>query len=262
MKTKKKGFTLIELLVVISIIALLLSILLPSMQKAKQLTRRTICKSNLRQLAISLLLCAEDNKGKFPYKHKDSPANPNQYFIEGRAPYTDQRWIWKGYLEGYKLKKIGERNDDYDYAPEVMYCPSTVTTMFAHGKNWPLDTSYNFNAYQISYDYFNVGAQVEADDTYFNYEWLGSVDMPKTTFQQSYIPLMGDICMHRDVGAPFWRLANHFKAGAKENVFDEDPEILNNVRIDGSVSTYKFSDAEPYFEIEEYGQLNYWGRPN
>ena len=50
---KNKAFTLIELLVVISIIALLLAILMPSLQKAKEAGMRAVCLSNLHQLAIA-----------------------------------------------------------------------------------------------------------------------------------------------------------------------------------------------------------------
>lgn len=64
---KKKGFTLIELLVVISIIALLLSILLPSLSKAKVSARRVMCGTRLKSIHLAATLYAsEDPKGKLP----------------------------------------------------------------------------------------------------------------------------------------------------------------------------------------------------
>ena len=56
----KKGFTLIELLVVISIIALLLSILMPSLKRIKQQARDVICRSNLRQWGLTLQMYGSD----------------------------------------------------------------------------------------------------------------------------------------------------------------------------------------------------------
>ncbi len=60
---KIRGFTLIELLVVIAIIALLLSILMPSLQKVKEITRRTVCASNCRQVGIAANCYAAANDG-------------------------------------------------------------------------------------------------------------------------------------------------------------------------------------------------------
>ena len=58
---QKRGFTLIELLVVISIIAVLLSILMPSLKKAKQQTRMVICRSNLHQWGLIWTMFFQEN---------------------------------------------------------------------------------------------------------------------------------------------------------------------------------------------------------
>ena len=66
LKEKKKGFTLIELLVVISIIALLLAILLPTLARIKFSAKVVICKSNMKQWGLMNALYASDHEGKFP----------------------------------------------------------------------------------------------------------------------------------------------------------------------------------------------------
>jgi prepilin-type N-terminal cleavage/methylation domain-containing protein len=66
MKRKSAGFTLVELLVVIGIIALLISILLPSLNKAREAAKRIQCASGLRQLGASLQLYATNFKNYVP----------------------------------------------------------------------------------------------------------------------------------------------------------------------------------------------------
>lgn len=62
----QKGFTLIEILVVISIIALLVAILLPSLAKVKEMARTVVCKANLRNWMYAWNMYVDSNKGSFP----------------------------------------------------------------------------------------------------------------------------------------------------------------------------------------------------
>lgn len=71
---KLKAFTLIELLVVVAIIALLISILLPSLSRARELSKRTVCSSNLRGIGQAMYIYAQDGD-KFPAACQDKPNN-------------------------------------------------------------------------------------------------------------------------------------------------------------------------------------------
>ena len=66
MLKNKKGFTLIELLVVIAIIAMLLSIMMPALGKAKKIAQNVLCKANLHQWMYIWVLYTDDHDGKFP----------------------------------------------------------------------------------------------------------------------------------------------------------------------------------------------------
>src|SRR3954466_13055402 len=68
-KMKKHGFTLIELLVVIAIIAILAAILFPVFARARSQARKTMCTSNMKQMALATMMYVQDHDETFPPRY-------------------------------------------------------------------------------------------------------------------------------------------------------------------------------------------------
>jgi prepilin-type N-terminal cleavage/methylation domain-containing protein/prepilin-type processing-associated H-X9-DG protein len=84
-RSGKNGFTLIELLVVIAIIAILASMLLPALARAKESGKRIACVNDLRQLGLATQMYVDDHEGKFPPRTISSapgswPTSLNEYY--------------------------------------------------------------------------------------------------------------------------------------------------------------------------------------
>ncbi|MCU0918358.1 MAG: type II secretion system GspH family protein, partial [Planctomycetes bacterium] len=104
---KSKGFTLIELLVVIAIIAILMAVLMPSLQRAREQGKRAACLSNLKQLQLAWIAYADDNDDKIVNGEAEyGTAGTTSIPTSGR--HRDEKW-WvgtdchSGYMSGEKL---------------------------------------------------------------------------------------------------------------------------------------------------------------
>ena len=114
---RRTGFTLIELLMVIAVIAMLIGILVPALQAARQQAGAVVCSSNLKQLSLALIAYDQEN-GSFPYGFDDlafAPVEPPGGYV-GNAMYDMMGAWWFHFLANI----LGE---DFDKGT-VVWCPS------------------------------------------------------------------------------------------------------------------------------------------
>ncbi|MBI4580452.1 MAG: type II secretion system protein [Planctomycetes bacterium] len=112
---ERRGFTLIEVLVVVALIALLVSILLPSLRLAREQSKAVVCQSDLRQIMLGLRLYQQDHRGWLPLN-----------------AWSEYDWgVSKKNLWFYKLQK------KYMPDPKIYICPSD-----------PYGPNFDYNALQ------------------------------------------------------------------------------------------------------------------
>jgi prepilin-type N-terminal cleavage/methylation domain-containing protein len=84
MNARRRGFTLVELLVVIAIIGVLIALLLPAVQSARESSRRTKCANNMRQVGLALTMFCDTHHGQFP---ETGHSNVQHSWIYTIAPF-------------------------------------------------------------------------------------------------------------------------------------------------------------------------------
>lgn len=122
-----KGFTLIELLVVVAIIALLISILLPSLSTAKKQAQAAACSANLYQVMVALRMYQDDHKGSLPNSHI-----PDSAWVDGDA---GSLWSEAAHLVRKKNLWFYRLVPRYLGNPNALICPGD-----------PFRTEFDFDA--------------------------------------------------------------------------------------------------------------------
>jgi prepilin-type N-terminal cleavage/methylation domain-containing protein len=106
---KRAAFTLIELLVVISIIALLMAILMPALQRVRRQAQAVACQSNLKQMGLAFSMYTGDNNGYF---HQEEGSESSRSWVPAMRAY-------------------------YSHQPKIRACPAT-TKFYSDGVTGPL----------------------------------------------------------------------------------------------------------------------------
>jgi prepilin-type N-terminal cleavage/methylation domain-containing protein/prepilin-type processing-associated H-X9-DG protein len=160
------GFTLVELLVVITIIGILIALLLPAVQAAREAARQVQCTNNLKQLGLAVHNF-HDMRGGIPPAYMDGRGHPTWAGLI--LPYVEQQGL-------YDLAHIGEGWPAYALKPEVYqsqvpmyYCPTRRTAPQISDRDASRsDTSETRGAL---YDYAICGGDGTIDP------WYGTLDI-------------------------------------------------------------------------------------
>ena len=132
MVDRRNAFTLIELLVVIAIIGLLVSILLPSMNRARMASQRAACASNLKQIGVVMRIYIGENRDRLPYASAMPSVSPLPLDTDDAISISD---VFKKRLDG---------------GIDIFKCPADPNNARREPPN--VDLSY-FQTERSSYEY-------------------------------------------------------------------------------------------------------------
>ncbi|MGE3109601.1 MAG: DUF1559 domain-containing protein [Phycisphaerales bacterium] len=157
-----RGFTLIDLLVSMSVIAVLVGLLLPSMAGVRETTRQVVCRNNVRQLGLGMFMYAEDNNDMMPPSIFTASAQSDQVHLATVVRRATSPVSWEGLGHLYSR--------DYLPAVGVFYCPSHTGQhpLSRYERYWPdytpangdIVSNFQYRGYTLGTRFLNVAQTV------------------------------------------------------------------------------------------------------
>ena len=151
---QRSGFTLIELLVVIAIIAILASMLLPSLNAAREKGRQAVCLSNLKQIYLGFAMYTDDEDGYVP--PATSPWGDYDW-LSTISGYLGTRQITRGAVGGIGVYICPSDGHEHGYLPQV---------------GGPFGTSVDRDSISYGYNSWNVGWHYATGGAFYDtHQW-------------------------------------------------------------------------------------------
>ncbi len=208
--TTRRGFTLVELLVVIAIIGILVSLLLPAVQAAREAARRAQCQNNLRQLSLACLNYESVNQG-FPPVYL-SGSQPG--WLTAVLPYIEQSSLTNLWPQG--LDPVNTHWKDAALKP-IVSKPLTVQTCPSSPEGGRVLGPPEFSFTAATADY---AASVSFNSSQYSSIYGGAAVDTSAPMQVGHIATLGGvldgtsntILLVEMSGRPYWFLPNHTRS--------------------------------------------------